>query len=568
MNLGIDFGTSFTKMAYWNNGNLVDLLGTGRIPSVAAYVPFMDRFLYGQAAVNFTAPETLSARFFKLHVKRKKDFSLGNFSLEQLLYDFFAYLHRDFVVPAGLRPDSLSLSVPNNFGLQARCMLLTAAQRAFAVEDVLLLPEPVAALVGYNSSHPGEVLNGDLLAIDVGGGTSDFSFLSTSADRQHMLLESQFQVGQDAFSGSEIDRMVLHNILSPAFQMQYGEKLPASILNEEFRSSDDQLLFYRWMQMAEEIKITLSSQEETRVNYADFLPGRNLAIHVTRDIFHAAVEPAFTRMKHYWKQAVDERARTLGLLKNGKWDLDTVLLLGGASQTRGLTKLIQELCPGVPVLHSSDPDYQVIRGLCLWPELAAQTGVNLKTVYPFRFYMEKKNDSENTLEEIPFDTANLELDFQGKYEICTLPVNSNCNLASESDQVLVRVFELAEEDQEVQVPRFMDQNLVLQIEADKSQTGAQISIYLNLARARLELDNNDLLKGDQNEEDDILLKARRKQKAAYDLLSAYRFLDEMLVEDYGQHLESMESQREARGEEDQETTLYKVMSLLQLYKGK
>lgn len=568
MNLGIDFGTSYTKMACWKNDELFDLLGTGRIPSVAAYVPFMNRMLYGQAALDMSDPEILSARFFKLHVKRKKDFSLGNFSLEQLLYDFFSYLYRDFVAPAGLRPDSLTLSVPNNFGLQARRMLLTAAQSAFAVEDVVLLPEPVAALVGFNSNHPREVLNGDLLTIDIGGGTSDFSFLSTSADRQHLLLESQFQVGQDAFSGSEIDRMVLRNILAPAFQMQFGEKLPASILNEEFSSPEDQFLFYRWMQLAEEIKITLSDQEETRVDYRDFLPGRDLTVQVTRDIFRSAVKPAFIRMKHYWQQAVDERAQSLGLLKNGKWDLNAVLLLGGASQTRGLTELIQELCPGVPILGSSDPDFQVIRGLCVWPELAEQTGVNLKTVYPFRFYIEKKNDSENILEELPFDTVNLELDFQGKYEICTVPVDSNCNLASENEQVLVRVFELAEEDQEVQSPGFLDQNLILQIEADKVQTGEQISIYLNLARARLELDNNDLLSDDKVWDDDILLKAQRKQKAAYDLLSAYRFLDEMLVEDYGQHLENLEGQQETNGEEDQDTALFKIMSLLQVYKGK
>lgn len=568
MDLGIDFGTSFTKMAGLDEGRMLDLLGTGRLPSAAAYVPFMDRMIYGQAALNSIDPEADNARFFKLDLIRKRDFRLGKFSLKDLLFDFFAFLHREFVVPAGLQTDSLTLSVPNNFGLQARRLLLTAAQEAFNLSRVFLLPEPVAALMGYNASHPRQVLNGDLLVIDVGGGTSDFSFLSISADQQRLLLESQFQVGQDAFSGSEIDRMVLRNILADAFQMQYGEKLPVHILNEQFSSLEDKFLFYRWMQMAEEIKIILSDQEEIRVNYEDFIPGHSLSLHITQDIFRKAIEPAFIRMREYWHQSVQERARALGLTARGKWNLDAILLLGGASQTRGLPGLMKELCPGVPVVHPANPDTQVIRGLCSWQTLSDKNNIHLKTIYPFRFYMEKGEQDEHTLEELPFDTANLELDYQGRYEVGSVPVNSAFNLAAENDRVLMRVFELAEEDKPVQTPGFLDQNLILQIEGNKSQTGDNIHIYLNLARGCLELDDNNLLSGSPDREDSISDRVRQKQRTAFNLISAYRFMDEMLVEDYGRHLEKLGSHAGSNGEEAQETALYKIMSLMQFYKGK
>lgn len=559
MKLGIDFGTSYTKLAAWQDGQMLDFLGIP-MPSAATYVPDMDKLFFGLLAKQWESESNPSTRFFKLHLKRDRNFHLGPYSLEALLYSFFAFLNQNYVLPRGIRPDAINLSIPNSFGLKSRQTLISAAQKAFSIECMTLLPEPLSAVLGYNSTASNQAVSGDWLIIDVGGGTVDFSFVSLDSGQNKILLESQFQVGQDAFSGSEVDRMVLRRLIAPAFQMQHGIGLPGTLLNEKLESSQDQYWFYKWMQLAEEIKIELGCQETVKLTVNNFYKGLALDLYFNQDDFKEAVKPVFERLRRYWMEGLYERARALGFTANSGWQLDGILLLGGGSLTPGLSEEIAGLCPGIPIIRPDTPDLFVIKGLSRWPIDVPSGPVKLKTIYPFRFYLEQKTTSGNQLKELPFDCANLELDYAGRYEICSLHPESPDNISENPMLLAFRVYEAAEEDPLPQLERFMDQEPVLEMELERREREDPLIVYLNLATACLELDNNNLLSKGMPEDDD-LLKMRMRQQAAFDLVRAYKFMDENLLDDYTLHIEQKEL-------DESQTALFRILSLMKIYGDK
>ncbi len=561
MDLGIDFGTSYTKMAFWDNGRIIDLLEDQRIPSMATYVPSLDELVFGSQALQYANRNSISALFFKLNLKRNPEFSLGQYTLGDLLYNFFSFLQKQYLTPLNIRPDSISLSVPNNFGLRARRTLQNAAQTAFGLGNIVLVPEPLAALIGYNAANPREIARGDLLCIDAGGGTTDFSFLSLLDNQSKLLLESQFQIGQDAFSGSEIDRMVLRHILAPAYQMQHGEPLPAHILKEDFQTSEDNFWFQQWMLYAEYLKIAMSTQPAVQLNIPDFYLDHSLVFECSEERFIEGTKAVYGRLSDYWEEAVRPRALSLGLCLASTWNLDAVVLMGGASQTRGFKDLISSLAPGVPLRQSNDPDLNVIRGLCLWRRINL-SNLKLKTLYPFHFYLEKRSEGDNVLERIPFDTANLELDFNGAYEICLIPLNSSYNLSKDDKMFHIRVYEVAEEDQNADLNRFMDQDLVLELSLEIAELGNALSLFLNLAKSSLELDNNFMLSEDHTRGDDILNTIRKKQEAALELCSSYR------SNDPEKSSEPASSDARQHGRKSTQAALYRILQILDLYLDK
>lgn len=570
MNLAIDFGTSYTKLALWQDGQMIDLLGTGRIPSVATYVPDLDKLFFGFPAIQLENENNLSTHFFKLHLKRNPAFKLGPHQLEALLGKFFFFLQEYYVLPRGIRPASINLSIPNNFGLKSRRILINAAQNAFAVKDIILLPEPLAALVGYNNAHPGQTISGDWLIVDVGGGTVDFSFMSVFPDHNTMLLESQFQVGQDAFSGSEVDRMVLRRLIAPAFTMQHGIELPRAILNEVLDSSDAQYWFYKWMQLAEDIKIQIASKEFVKFSVNNFYEDYNLDLSFNRTVFKEAVSPVFERLRRYWEEGVYERARALGFAGSSGWNLDGVLLLGGGALTPSLAEEIGKFCPGVPIIRPEAPDLYVIRGLSRWPEQVPTDRMKLKTIYPFRFYREQRINSRHELKEIPFDSSHLELDFAGRYEICSLSSESPDNISEDPERFAVRVYEAAEEDPRPELQRFLDQEPVFELNLTRQELDGPINIYLNLSKACLELDNNDLLSECCVNDNDLFYKIHMKQRAAYKIMHAYKFMDEMLAQDYARQLErdKTPAPEAFSGTNDSQIALYKLLSLMNIFGDK
>lgn len=153
MHLGIDMGTSYTKIAALSQGEWLDL-GQESIPSVAAYVPATGKLYFGWLALRLDEPSIEKAFFFKLDLKRYPHYYLGPYSLSQVIESFFAFLYHEYIAKQCPELHSLTLAVPNYFGLKARQILLEGARQVFGLREIYLLPEPLAALLAYNTLNP------------------------------------------------------------------------------------------------------------------------------------------------------------------------------------------------------------------------------------------------------------------------------------------------------------------------------------------------------------------------------------------------------------------------------
>ncbi|MGI5921780.1 MAG: Hsp70 family protein [Syntrophomonadaceae bacterium] len=488
MHLGIDFGTSYTKLGYWENDRLINLAGEGEsIPTAVTYLPSTDSLYFGPAALRLQAPGACCARFFKLYLKRNLSFRLGPFDLPHIVAAFFTFLKKEYVEPRKQTVESVTIGIPNYFGLKARRLLVEAISACFEVERVNMLLEPVAAALGSRLINPAQPVQGDVLCVDIGGGTTDFSFLTINPNQNRLILETQLQTGHDIFSGSEVDHAILRNIIYPAFQIQTGQHIVDSL------GQDKSLPFYQnfklnqMLRQAENLKLELGESSSAYLHIPDFYAHQSLILDVDRELFAHQMQPLFKRLKDYIDSSLQSRAARLGLYDSGKWNLDHLLLVGGASLTLGIRELFSSIFGDVDIIFPANRELNVLAGLCAWEvKQYAPVLPGIESIYPFKFFIERYDPERQSflLDKLPFDTVNLPLDTERQYKIFTLTRDSIYNLSPDPAKARFRIYELQEQDDNVR-QRFTDRELVLEIEALKEELPEYTDIYLNLAQAQL-----------------------------------------------------------------------------------
>ncbi|HEX3012452.1 MAG TPA: Hsp70 family protein [Syntrophomonadaceae bacterium] len=561
MKLAIDWGTSYTKIGYLKEGTLINLAGPyASVPTAAAYNDAVG-LIFGSKALRLRE-NTLTVPQFKLELKRNPNFFLGPVNMESLLYEYFNFLLQNYIIPAGEPLESVTVGVPNYFGLNARRLLLDVLIRCFRVEKVELLPEPAAAAIGYNLNNEAP-LQGEILSIDIGGGTSDFSFISI-AGRDDYTVESQFQTGHDAFSGNEIDRAIVNNILWPEFVISTGfnrSRFPFSDM-----SPRQTFLYNRMLQAAQNLKLELGKQEEVYLNLPDFYESQSLQLVINRTAFLAQLRTVFDNLAAFIETSVKSRARHLGLLNNNKWDIDNVLLVGGASHTLGVCELLARSFSRVPLTLPCEREFNVLKGLCVWADRSSISS-SVKTVYPFSFYIERfDSDSQSSvLEKIPFDFQNLRLDIKKRYRILTLNRDTPFNLSPDPEYFNLRIYEGDAETANLS-DRFSGRDLVMEISAPRSSLPDQIAICLDLSRAKLELEggNPNIL---INDDAGVFNRLRNTQIAWYNCLNQAK-PNPGLMADYLGYLENLQGNQTRPFSGHDKSTLFKLYALIDIMQKK
>lgn len=571
MHLGIDWGTSYTKIGYWENGKLINLAGQSQfIPTVVTYLPSTGRLYFGNTALRLNEPGACCAQFFKLELKRNLGYTLGPYDLPDILKEFFSFLNREYVIPLDQPVESITIGIPNYFGLKARRVLLKTITTCFGIKRVNMLLEPAAAALGYNLLNPEQPVYGDILSIDIGGGTSDFSFLTIEADYNRLIVESQLQTGHDVFSGSEIDRAILRNIFFPAFKIQTGRYVADNLLQEKSLAPQQNFKLNQMLRRAESLKKELGTRTLNYLNIPDFYEGQSLILTVDQDMFFSQTQPVFKRLEEYIEQSLKSKAAYLGLYQSGKWNLDYILLVGGASLILGVKELLATTFNNVPIILPANREFNVLAGLSAWEtQHQSRQLTSIKTIYPFHFFAERFDPVQQStiLDRLPFDTTNLSLDTENRYKIFTLARDSVYNLSSDCDNVKFRVYEAAEEENNIVAQRFSDRDLVLEIDELKTDLPDFLDIYLDLAGSELKaatssqpgteafLSKPGFFPGLLNKQTTCYNNYQKLHKAKPDLLDNYQTLlklkERTLHKPYQDHIQA---------------TLFKLYALIDLLK--
>lgn len=221
--LGIDFGTSFTKAAVYSTdtqgyyavklGNAGVQRNDGRIPTVAFFQNEENVPKIGDEAVNGKKmPNGEFIYNFKPELDTLSDEKSDRRNkLSIVIVEFFKHVKACAELQFNQTFKDVVITVPASApkgGVRYQIMRTAAKKAGF--EDILMIPEPVAAAYYLleDRIHSTELNNSTYLIYDFGGGTFDTSVITISDQQIQVIDESVGSDNEQKWGGIYIDSLV------------------------------------------------------------------------------------------------------------------------------------------------------------------------------------------------------------------------------------------------------------------------------------------------------------------------------------------------------------------------
>ncbi|CAI5442415.1 unnamed protein product [Caenorhabditis angaria] len=369
MSIGIDLGTCFSCVAYYNNGR-VEVLenenGCRTTPSVLA----MDEdgeMLIGQHAKDVVSTPTNCLFDVKRIIGRRfndvllqTDMPLWPFRIENdgdqpyLVIENGSQKHKfsPITVSAqileclkknaerkiGKPVDSAVITVPAYFNATQRRATQKAGELA-GLKVLRILNEPTAAAIAY-ALHGQRLSKRNILIYDLGGGTFDVAVVTIDGSR----ITVRAKGGDTHLGGQDIDNILMIKMMEQ-FKLANGIDL-----KKNYRAMK------RLRKAAEFAKITLSASNVARVQIDCLHENIDFVMKITREQFNVWIENvSITTLIH-----VERVIREANIKKSA---ISEIVLVGGSTRIPILKELIKaSFDPSTRICESIHPDEAVAYG--------------------------------------------------------------------------------------------------------------------------------------------------------------------------------------------------------------
>jgi len=327
--LGIDLGTTNSLIAVWREGRaelIPNALGEVLTPS-AVSLDEDGSILVGSAArARLTTHPLRSVAVFKRYMGSDKRFTLGDrqFTPEELSALVLGSLKADAEAHLGMPVSTAVISVPAYFSDEQRKRTVFAAELA-GLRVERLINEPTAAAMAYGL-HEQQFER--TLIFDLGGGTFDVTVLEYALP----LIEVHASTGDNFLGGEDFTEALLGACLD-------DWQLARSALDSQALASLEDAL--------EQLKRRLADGPQT----LDWM-GRQWQLDEARAL--QIWTPLLTRLR----QPIEQALRDARLNPR---DLDSLVLVGGATRMSAVQQLVATLFGRLPYRHL-DPDTIVALG--------------------------------------------------------------------------------------------------------------------------------------------------------------------------------------------------------------
>ncbi len=355
--VGIDLGTTFSEVAYFENGKPVIIPNSEGLritPSIVAFNENGERLVgllaKRQAVIN---PENTVRSikrkmgkkeevFFPIINKKYRPEEISAMILQKLKTDAEAYL--------GQKITRAVITVPAYFS-DAQRQATKDAGRIAGLEVLRIINEPTASALAYGLDK--ELKNDQkVLVFDLGGGTFDVSILEI-ADGVFQVLATN---GNNFLGGDDWDQRII-DWLVEKFRSQYGTDI-----------TKDKMAMQRLRDASEEAKIQLSTLQSTNINLpyltADSSGPKHLNVSLTRAEFEKLTADLIEKCVAPTKQALEDANLSP---KN----IDRVLLVGGSTRMPSVQAVVKNLF-GKEGYKGINPDEVVALGAAV--QAAVLTG--------------------------------------------------------------------------------------------------------------------------------------------------------------------------------------------------
>jgi molecular chaperone DnaK (HSP70) len=353
MTIAIDFGTSNTVVARWNQA--LQQPETLKLPGISAIStqnpPLIPSLLYvenanqsqvilGQQVRDKGLDLSTDSRFFR-NFKRGIGTSVrgflpeidgqiitfervGQWFLEQIVGSI-----RELPLPV----DSLVFTVPVD-SFEAYRHWLGQVSESLQVEQVRMLDEPTAAALGYGLAD-----RENLLVIDFGGGTLDLSLVRLDNNSGKKPLGFVLKWGEKLLAESSGQKAKVARVLAKAGQNLGGSDID-NWLVDYFVQTKGLAKSPITTRLSERLKIQLSLQEKATEVYFDDENFESYELELERDRFESilAEHQFFDNLDECMNQVL-QQARRQGLEIG---DIDAVLLVGGTVQIPAVKRWVEQ----------------------------------------------------------------------------------------------------------------------------------------------------------------------------------------------------------------------------------
>jgi len=305
--LGVDMGTSRTAAAVcrqtgstWADAEIVQL--GERTPGIPTVVYFATdgSILVGDAAQhNATSDPTNAARGFSRRVGDEVPVMIGGESCtaEELTAVLVTWVVNEVAAAEGSAPQHVVVTHPAGWGVFRRRMLHRALRQT-NLNNVTLIPEPVAVAEGHAVSH--DVVAGQALAVyDLGAGSLSTAVVRRSTAGTFELLSSAESVEPNG--GDSFDDVIFEHI--------------RAVVAVDMADPHAWTTLTRMRQLCTHAKEQLSTASEATVR----------EIQVTRTEFEDLIRPAV-------EAGVEELLRTIRSAPIPAEDIASVVITGGSSR--------------------------------------------------------------------------------------------------------------------------------------------------------------------------------------------------------------------------------------------
>ncbi|TRZ92275.1 MAG: molecular chaperone DnaK [Methanosarcinales archaeon] len=307
--LGIDFGTTNSKMAYLllDEPTIIENNEGKKITPSIVYFKNEDEAVVGELAKRnmIVYPEnTVVSIKREMGTDFKKKIGRHKFPPEYIGAQIFKKLADDAKIRLGKTFNDIVVSVPANYSDSQRQSIKDAAEIA-GLNVLRMINEPTAAALAYGIR---EDRDRKVLVYDFGGGTFDVSILSISSG----FFDVDASAGEHRLGGDDIDTRIVEYLSKKAYE-QVGIDV-----------KKDLSLLATLRETSEEAKIALSSNESTMISIPFAANKAPFNTILTRIQLNGMISDLIERTKKPIEQALDDAS----LEKN---EIDDILLVGGTT---------------------------------------------------------------------------------------------------------------------------------------------------------------------------------------------------------------------------------------------
>ena len=340
--LGIDFGTTNSKMAYMLLDEplmIQNSEGKTMMPSTV-YFKKENEVDVGEIAKRniIVHPErTINSIKKEMGTDFKKKVGRYKFPPEYIAAQIFKKLSDDAEQRLGKRFRDAVVSVPANYSDGQRQSIKDSAEIA-GLNVLRLINEPTAAALAYGIR---EDRDRRVLVYDFGGGTFDVTILTVSSG----FFDVDASAGEHKLGGDDIDARIEEHV--------------ADKLSEQFGINLDRDLALRstLREASEEAKIALSSAKSTVINIPFVAENKPpFSMELTQAELNSMISDLIRRTKKPIEQALNDAS----LEKN---EIDDILLVGGTTLIPAVREFVVQYFEKEPL--KGDPYEAVALGTAI-----------------------------------------------------------------------------------------------------------------------------------------------------------------------------------------------------------